>query len=431
MGPVVLMKPAGDFDTIIIGGGPGGSTAGALLARAGQRVLILEKETFPRFHIGESLLPFGNAVLEESGAWEKVRAAGFMPKHGTEFMVGNASLFHRFWFRDGLFPEFSQAFQVERSKFDDLLLRHAAECGCDVRQNTAATRVELDESGARVTFAGQTTRARWLLDASGRDTFVGRALNLPKEQLDLPKRIAVFAHYEGVFRNDGEAAGHISIVRLADGWFWLIPLDGRKTSVGMVCSLAGFKAAGGDAADCFEQTVAGSRELRPRLQLARRVGEFHTTSDYTYSYATLAGPRFLLIGDAGAFIDPIFSSGVFIATKTGAMASRLILHADARHRALTAREQNGYTREVHRIRNIYLQMIRTFYDNDSFAVFMHPVSGFRLVATINSILAGNTQQRFGMWWRVQLFHLVCRLQQRVNMVEPLNFAEEETVPAVS
>jgi flavin-dependent dehydrogenase len=416
-----------DFDTIIVGGGPGGSTTGAMLARAGQRVLILEKTTFPRFHIGESLLPFGNDALKESGVWPKVQAAGFMPKFGAEFAVGNCSKFQRFWFVNGLVSGYGQTFQVERSKYDQLLLDHAAECGCAVRQNSAAKSVALDNDGATLSYSDahgtHEVRSRWLVDASGRDAFVGRALNVPKQEMDLPKRIAVFAHFEGAFRNEGDAAGHITIVRIDDGWFWLIPLDARKTSVGLVRMLDGFKRTGLSPEECFERAVAESSELSMRMKNAQRVGEFYTTSDYTYSYATLAQARMLMVGDAGAFIDPIFSSGVFIATKTGLQSARLILNADAEGRALTAREQRDYTRSVHRVRNIYLRMIRVFYDNASYAVFMQPQTRFRLVQTVNSILAGNTERRFSMWWRVELFHLFCKLQRHFPVVPPLDYSE--------
>jgi hypothetical protein len=205
------MTPPHDFDTIIVGGGPGGSTAGALLARAGHKVLVLEKETFPRFHIGESLLPFGNDVLKASGVWPKIQTVGFVRKFGAEFCVGNEAKSQQFWFTKSLTPEHGQTFQVERSKFDDILLRHAAECGCDVRQATAAKTLQVDADGVTVTFAGkqgtQQARARWFIDASGRETFLGRVMQMPRVSLPIRKRIAVYAHFTGVFRNEGGSEG--------------------------------------------------------------------------------------------------------------------------------------------------------------------------------------------------------------------------------
>jgi len=418
-------------DVIIVGGGPGGSTAGALLARAGRRGLILEKETFPRFQIGESLLPFGNAILEQSGAWEKVRAAGFIPKLGAEFVTGNGAYRQRFWFRDGLFPEYPATYQVERATFDEILLRHAAESGCEVRQGTAATAVQLDASGATVTLAGgATVRSRWLVDASGRATFLARTLQVPRERIEMPRRVAIYGHFENVFRYDGEAAGHIVLVRLAGGgWCWFIPFAGVKTSVGLVMSREQFQQLGGDAAAVFAQVVAEAPELSYRLRDARRVGELRVTGDYTYGYEQLAFPRALLVGDAGTFIDPIFSSGVFLALHSAANAARLIVAAG--DGPLSARAQRGYTRELHRLRDIYLRMIRAYYDNDSFAVFMQPTKRLKLVQTVNGILAGYSGRRFGMWWRLELFHLICRLQHRVRLAPPLDFAAPAQTPAPS
>ncbi len=419
-----------EFDVIIIGGGPGGSTAGALLARAGRRVLILEKEQFPRFKIGESLLPFGNAILEQSGAWEKVRAAGFIPKLGAEFTTGTGAYRQRFWFRDGLFPEYAGTYQVERAKFDEILLQHAADSGCEVRQGVAASGVQLDDEGATVTVAdGATVRGRWLIDASGRETVVARALQVPRERIEMPKKIAIYGHFEGVFRYEGDAAGHIVLVRLATGWCWFIPFAGTKTSVGLVTTLEHFRQLGGEPATVFDAVVADAPELSHRLRGARRVGELRVTSDYTYGYERLAFPRALLVGDAGTFIDPIFSSGVFIALHSAAHAARLIVAAG--DRPLSARAQRGYTRELHRLRNIYLRMIRAYYDNDSFAVFMQPTKRLKLVQTVNGILAGYSGRRFGMWWRLELFHLICRLQQRVRLAKPLDFAAPAQTPASS
>jgi flavin-dependent dehydrogenase len=416
-----------EYDTIIVGGGPGGATAGALLANAGQKVLILEKLKFPRFRIGESLLPFGNDVLKASGAWPKIESAGFIKKLGAEFVVGNDSRQLRFWFRNSLTPDHASTFQVERAKFDEILLDHARECGCEVRQAAAKT-VEFDDTGVFVVshvsgvgngadVADYKLRARWLVDASGRETFLGHALRLPRRSLPVPKRIAVYAHFTGVTRNAGEAAGHITIVRLRDGWFWFIPLDAEKTSVGMVRALGGSR----DVASWFDETVAGSRDLRRRMAGATRVGDLMTASDYTYRYDSLAWPRAVMVGDAGGFIDPIFSSGVFIALASAQLASEMILRAG--ERALTGAERRRYSRDVHRMMDVYFKLIVAFYDNAAFEVFMHPVNRFQMIRTITSILAGNTERGFGQWWRMQLFYAICRLQRRFALAPRLNFAD--------
>jgi flavin-dependent dehydrogenase len=421
------MNSRHEFDTIIVGGGPGGSTAGAFLAQAGQKVLILEKLKFPRFRIGESLLPFGNDVLKASGAWPKVEAAGFIPKLGAEFFVGNDTKQLRLWFRRNLSAGHDRTFQVERSKFDQVLLDHAVACGCEVRE-ACAKDVEFDDDGvfvvSHVSGVGNGTdvpdyklRARWLVDASGRETFLAKALQLPRTSLPLPKRVAVYAHYRGVYRNCGEAAGHISIVRLKDGWFWFIPLDDEKTSVGMVRTMEN----GRDVSTWFDETVAGSSDLRKRMAGATRVGDLMTTSDYTYWYESLATPRALMVGDAGGFVDPIFSSGVFLALKSAQRATELILRAG--DRALTAAERRGYTKEVHRMMMVYFKLIVAFYDNEAFEVFMNPVNRFDMIRTITGILAGNTENSFAIWWRMQFFYAVCRLQRRFAIVPRLNFAD--------
>jgi flavin-dependent dehydrogenase len=183
------------------------------------------------------------------------------------------------------------------------------------------------------------------------------------------------------------------------------------------------KQFGGSVEEWFAKTVAESSELSRRMKDAQQVGEFYKTSDYSYRYGQLATDRAILIGDAGGFIDPIFSSGVHIATKSGQWASELILRADTQKRSLTTGEQRHYTREMHRFMDIYRDMILMYYDNRAFEVFMHPQNRFGIVQTVNSILAGSIRRSFSMWWRVKLFRLVCAINRRVRIVPQLDYTE--------
>jgi flavin-dependent dehydrogenase len=209
------------YDAIIIGGGPGGSTAGSVLAQAGKKVLILERERFPRFHVGESLIPYGNEEMRAIGVWPKLERSGFMPKLGAEFVTGNSTASTGILFARYLKPEYAQTFQVERSRFDQLLLDHAEEAGCEVWQETQVKSVKVSDDGVKVTCVrgGETHElaARWIFDASGRDAFLGKQMQLPKTDLGLPKKFATFAHFKGVSRNDPPVDGHITVVRLKFG----------------------------------------------------------------------------------------------------------------------------------------------------------------------------------------------------------------------
>lgn len=415
-----------DYDAIIIGGGPGGSTAGCVLAQAGQRVLILERERFPRFHIGESLIPYGNEELRAIGVWPRLEQGGFMPKFGAEFVTGNSAASTRVLFGRHLHPDYAQTFQVERSRFDQLLLEQAARSGCEVWQETAVGSASVAEEGVRIrcTRGGgpRELTARWLLDASGRDAFLGRQLQLPRTDFGLPKKLATFAHFAGVRRNDPPAEGHITIVRLAFGWFWMIPLDAEKTSVGLVRTLEHFRASGRTPGDFFDEVVATTPELQRRMGRATRMGDFHVTGDYTYRHLRNAGPRWLLLGDAAGFIDPIFSSGVMLAIKSGHLAAREVLAADRAGTPLTARTQARYTREVGRMCTVFLNMIRMFDDNRSFEVFLSrcPIPGIE--AAVNHLVAGDTRLAWHLRARVWIFYAICALQRRVPLVPRLTLS---------
>jgi flavin-dependent dehydrogenase len=419
------------WDTIVIGGGPAGSTTAGLLAKAGQRVLLLEKESFPRFHIGESLIPYGNDVLHELGVWGKLEQMGFMPKLGAEFTLGNAAGFQRYWFGKNLTPRYAKTFQVERAKFDHLLLSHAEEQGAMVLQRAKTTGVEADFSGIKVTYDHEGTvleaKARWLVDGSGRSSVVGQALNVPKSDLGMPKKIAVFSHFNNVLRNDGEAAGHITIVRLENGWFWFIPLDEEKTSVGLVQTIESLKAQKLKPEESFQQAVENHAEIRFRMKKAERLESFRTEADYTFRHEKAAGSRWLLAGDAAGFIDPIFSSGVMVALRSSQLAAKAILKADKQGRVLSPSEQRSYTRGVKKMTSVFLEMIRMFYDRNAFEVFMGPSPTLDMPRAVLNLVAGNTDLRWDLQWRVRLFYLMCKLQKYVALAPRLSFQESPRI----
>jgi len=415
------------YDAIIIGGGPGGSTAGAALARAGKKVLILEREHFPRFHVGESLIPFGNDIFSAIGVWEKMQQANFMPKLGAEFVLGNSRAAISIIFGRYLARRYAHTFQVERSRFDELMLDHAAASGCEVWQDTRVESASVTDDGAAVQCVrdGKTDelKARWLFDASGREAFLGKQLQLPKTDLGMPKKFATFAHFRGVLRNDPPADGHITVVRLDFGWFWMIPLTAEKTSIGLVQTLDHFRSTGLQPGECFERVVSTSTELRRRMAHAERVSEFSFAGDYTYRHLRNAGPRWFLIGDAAGFVDPIFSSGVMLAVKSGYLAAQATLAADRTGAPLTARAQARYTREVGKMCHVFLRLIKMFYDNRSFEVFMTPKPNRGMEWAVHNAVAGNTSTPWLLNLRLWAFYAVCALQRRFTLVPRLDFAE--------
>src|SRR5438105_6028212 len=232
-------------DVIVIGGGPAGSTAATLLARRGFSVLLLERERFPRFQIGESLLPFNNDLFDRLGVRDKLRQGDFFPKYGAEFVTGDGSIDFIFRFDRNLEPQYHSSFQVKRSEFDQLLLRNAAEAGVEVREETAVTAVQLDDPNRAVVETGRGDRldARFVIDASGHGSLLGNRY-CGKSDVESLKKVAFFAHYKNVPRASGRDAGNTVIVVLRDSWFWMIPITEELTSVGLVVDRDHIKRCG-------------------------------------------------------------------------------------------------------------------------------------------------------------------------------------------
>ena len=433
--------PEQPFDAIIIGGGPAGSVTGAYLARAGMRVLIVEKEKFPRFHIGESLMPVANAVLQEVGVWEKVEQAGFVPKHGAEFHVSNKSVLPRYVkFAEGMIPGLDQTYQVERAKFDEILLDHAAASGCEVRQETKAVAVKAQKDGCQVTLEvvngggePETVRGAFLIDASGRDALFSKPIKTAPANPNLAKRVAVYAHFSNVPRTAGKVGGNIIIIRHADGWAWYIPLSGDRVSVGVVVTTEAMRGAKLKPEALFWKVVSESPKLAQVLANAVVEGTFHTTADYNYRARTFAAPRMLLVGDAACFLDPMFSTGVFMALFSAKLAAKEIAAAHRAGTALGWWARRRYTRQLRSSLTTLERLVLAFYDDRSFSVFMERSSPLKMIPAINSLVAGYADPPWRVRWRYWLFLLVC-WWQRVRPVVPnvdLRTKPTATVPPLA
>jgi 2-polyprenyl-6-methoxyphenol hydroxylase-like FAD-dependent oxidoreductase len=229
--------------------------------------------------------------------------------------------------------------------------------------------------------------------------------------------MAIYNHFHGVVRAPGPEGGNILIVRLDGGWFWIIPLDQEKTSVGLVTTIEKFRAAGETPEKHFQRAIAGSAKLRELLHGATPTMGFHVTSDYSYFRRDLAQERLVLAGDAGGFFDPIFSSGVYMATMSGRLAAQMVARAHAERRVLSPAEQRRYTRAVKRHAAVFQKLIAAFYDDDGFDVFMCEVVPWDLSRGLTSIVAGYADLNWALRWRYAVFLTVCRLQRYWKIVK--------------
>jgi len=400
--------PTASPDVLVIGGGPAGSTAATLLARRGWQVTLLEKAQHPRFHIGESLLPMNMGILERLGVLEQVRGIGVL-KLGADFPVDDGS-YNMFRFDRALGMRHGYSFQVKREEFDQILFDAARGAGVDAREQTCVERVEFDgERPTRVHARAADGSAldftpRFVVDASGRDALLGSHFKCKRKN---PKHqsAAVFSHFTGVELRPGDAAGNITVLRHAHGWLWIIPLRNGVTSVGAVCAPEALKTRRGDSEGFLMRTIESVPAAAERMLGAQRVAPVHVTGNYAYECTRMSGPGWVMLGDAWTFVDPMFSSGVYLAMNSAERGVDIIdaaLREPARERSLMSTLERELTRGL----DEFKWFIYRFTSPTMKRLFANPRNIWQVEQAVIGMLAGDVFDNRAVLRRLRVFRVI-------------------------
>jgi flavin-dependent dehydrogenase len=381
-----------ELDVIVIGGGPAGSAASTLMSQQGLRVTLFERERFPRFHIGESLIPETYWVLKRLDMLPKMQRSRFVKKYSVQFVNAAGKLSAPFYFWDNKPHECSQTWQVVRSEFDQMMLENAREQGVDVHEETRVVDVLFDgERAVGVTIQDASgrrdVRARVVVDASGQNGLLQNRFNLRVWDPVLNKS-AVWTYWKGAYRDTGKNEGATMVLQTADkqGWFWYIPLHDDRVSVGVVAPARQLLKGRGPAERIYTDEVEKCPAVRERLAGAKRITGYFVTKDYSYRAKQAAGEGWVLIGDAYAFLDPLYSSGVLLALRSGEMAADAIVDGLSRNDlspGQLARWRPGFDDGVTRMRRLVCE----YYDGFSFGQFVRAYPELR--GTVTDLLIGD------------------------------------------
>jgi flavin-dependent dehydrogenase len=343
-------------DVLVVGGGPAGSTISTLLTEQGWNVHILEKDSHPRFHIGESLLPQTLPILKRLGVLADVERIGIV-KYGAEMISHRYGRSQMFYFSKAFDESQPYAFEVKRSEFDAILLKNAIAKGVTVHENITARRVEFRPGQSSLVHAEdrdgrlRTWEAKFVVDASGRDTFLSNQLG-GKRRSQQHSSAAIFGHFEGVERLPGKDEGNITAGWLHDGWCWLIPFKDGTTSVGVVCHPDYIKSRTVPLDQFLLDTLRQSPPIAQRMERAKPLTQTYAAANFSYRRDTMSGDGYLMVGDAFAFIDPVFSSGVHLALNSGTRGAAVV---DA-----YLRKSPDYAAHLHEFEQMVRRGIKTF-----------------------------------------------------------------------
>ncbi len=392
------MQSANTYDAIVIGGGPAGATTSTLLAKKGRKVVVLEREKFPRYHIGESLLPYGYFILEKLGLAERMKQSNFTKKYSVQFVSTSGKLSVPFYFFEHLKHEAAGTWQVMRSEFDQMMLDNARDNGAEVIEEISAREL-IWENGSVVGVKAQTKdgeyktfHAPMTIDATGRDAFAVSRNNWKVRDPQLNK-IAIWTYYKGAMRDPGVDAGATTVAYVPEkGWFWYIPLADDILSVGIVAEKDYLYSDSRDLETIFQREVKKNKWIEDHLAVGTQYGPYRATGEYSYRSRYCSANGLVLTGDAFGFLDPVFSSGVFIALHSGELA------ADTVDAALTAGDYSAerfadYGKTVCEAIESMRRLVYGFYDeNFSFREMLtaHP----DMKGDITDCLIGNLNRDF-------------------------------------
>lgn len=391
--PFTAMSTNESPDVVVIGGGPSGSTCSTLLAQKGYRVQLFERDVFPRFHIGESLIPETYWVLQRLNMLDKLRNSAFVEKRSVQFVSQHGRLSAPFYFTDHNPHECSQTWQVLRSEFDKMMLDNAREHGVEVFEGTRVRHVIFDgdrATGVRVQHPDGSeadVMAKVVVDASGQSAMLGTKFKIIEKDPKL-KKGAVWTYFKGAYRDEGKDAGATIVLQTKGkkGWFWYIPLHNDITSVGIVRAFDELFEGNRDHETIYNEELQNCPEALRRVSMGERCDVYRATKDYSYRATQCAGHGWVLVGDAHGFLDPLYSSGVLLALKSGQMAADAI--GEGLEKGDTSAAQLGkwnadFNEGMDRMRRLVVE----YYEGFSFGAFVrkHP----NLQGHLTDLLIGN------------------------------------------
>jgi flavin-dependent dehydrogenase len=409
---------APSYDVVVVGGGPSGAIAARLLALENVKVAVFERNERFSIRVGESLMPRAYDMVQELGLGARMAEVSHVAKLGASFGFGDDKALKRIAFTDGLSKGGANAYNVDRASFDEMLLDAARDAGAEVHRGCSVQSIEkLEDDAVEVMVGGQRVRASMLVDASGANTLVARHLGHRKSIPEF-RNFAYYAHYTGVKRGEGLSAGDVVVIMCDEGWFWLIPIDETRTSVGFVVDVAFAKKSGIPPLDLLEWAMARTPQVRGRCENAVRSSPVCARADFSYTCKPYAGPGYFLCGDSAIFVDPIFSAGVCLGMMTAQRAAEGIVSI-LRRGASPERVRADYISFFENSSSIYFRLNRTFYQQSFREFIVHPRSTFKINRAMITILGGHVfppPLQFHLRWRLRMFERLIALQRLVPIV---------------